>query len=162
ATGVDGGAGDDEIFNQGSVTLQGVKADSTAVNVSLAVSGAKDGLAIGAALVDADATATATATGMAGGASNDKLSNSGTIAVSDVGASAKSVGVGVSATFSQNGAVLAAALAETGTTASATAKGLDGGAGDDALYNEGSVALSQVKAEAGAVSVSVGLSGAEA
>ncbi|HUL91104.1 MAG TPA: hypothetical protein VLV56_02050 [Burkholderiales bacterium] len=162
ATGIDGGSGNDELLNQGGIALQGAKADADAVSVSLAIAGAQEGLALSAALVDATATATAGATGIAGGAGNDKLSNFGTIVANDIRADANAVGVSVSASFSQTGAVAAAALAKTGTTAGATAKGLDGGEGDDSLYNAGSVTLQQAKADAGAVSVSVGLSGAEA
>src|SRR5258708_39317812 len=105
AAGLDGGTGNDELINQGGITLQGVKADANAVSVSLAIAGAKDGLALSAALVDAGATATATATGMAGGAGNDKLSNLGAILASDIKADASAVGVRVSASLSQNGAV---------------------------------------------------------
>src|SRR5882672_9779437 len=163
ATGLDGGTGNDDLLNQaqGSITLQGVKADADAVSVSLAVAGTQSGVALSAALVDAGATATATATGMAGGAGDDKLSNLGAIVASDIKADASAVGVSVSASFSQNGVTVAAALAQTGTTANATAKGLDGGAGDDSLYNEGGVTLQQVKADAGAVSVSVDAAAAQ-
>src|SRR5258708_26563898 len=74
AAGLDGGTGNDELINQDGITLQGVKADSNAVSVSLAIAGAKHALALSAALVDAGAAATATATRIAGGAGPDQLS----------------------------------------------------------------------------------------
>lgn len=161
AAGIDGGEGEDNILNRGRITLQNTQADATAVSVSLGIAGTQNGVSLGAALVDAEATADATAIGIAGGRANDRLRNAGPVEVLDVNADTNAVGVGVSATFSQQGVAVGAALARTGTTATATAKGMDGGVGADNIYSDGTIAVQRVNADADAVSVSVGLSGAQ-
>lgn len=160
ARGLDGATGDDLLVNDGRVTLQQVVADANAVSVSVTLAGAKDGVAIGAALVDAGATATAGATGLAGGDGRDTLANYGLITLDDIRASADATGVSAGFTFAKEGLSIAAALARTGAAARNDTTGMQGGGGNDALFNEAQVTLSNVRAEAGAVSVTAGLAGA--
>ena len=58
-----------------------------------------------------------------------------------------------------NGAAIGAALVDTSTTAHHGGR-LQGGAGDDAVLNAGSLTLRNLKAEASAVSVGVGVNAA--
>ena len=159
--GIEGGAANDLIVNEGSITLQRANATANAVSVSVELAGAKDGVAIGAALVDADAAATVNATGLSGGDGRDTLANAGTIKLDDLLAKSDATGVSVGFKFAQEGLAIGAALAETGTKATINAAGMHGGGDNDELFNEGTVALSNVRAEAGAVSVSAELAGAK-
>lgn len=160
-TGLDGGAGDDLLVNQGTVTLQQMKARADAVSVAAVLSGAKDGVALGAALVEADATATLAASGLAGGDGRDTLTNRGTVRLDGLGADANATGVSVGFTFALEGLAAGAALAETGARAQTTVRGIDGGSGGDQLLNAGTLALSNLRADADAVSVSAALAGAK-
>ncbi|GIL04857.1 MAG: hypothetical protein BroJett031_13770 [Betaproteobacteria bacterium] len=157
--GIAGGAGDDALANEKSIAIGGVKSDSNAVSVSLDIAGAKDGLVLGAALVDADATATTTAAAMSGGEGRDHLSNTGAIVLEDIEAESDSVGVSVDIKFAKDGLAVGAALVETGVNSTSEASGLAAGAGKDVLANEGSITVQRVNAAADAVGVSVGLSG---
>src|SRR5260221_11830502 len=139
AKGLDGGAGDDRLYNEGGVTLQRVKADAGAVSVSVDAAAAQNGLTIAAGLADASGKAFANATGADGGTGDDTLVNSskGKISVEDVGASAHAAGISVALSGSSVGLSAGAALADTSGTATSTAKGLDGGAGNDMLPHHG-------------------------
>ncbi|WP_341888332.1 autotransporter outer membrane beta-barrel domain-containing protein [Variovorax sp. YR752] len=161
ATGLGGGAGDDLLVNSGTVTLRQLGARADAVSVAAVLSGAKDGVALGAALVDADASATLSASGLAGGDGRDILANRGAIRIDGLGADADATGVSVGFTFALQGLAAGAALAETGARALATVRGIDGGSGGDLLLNEGTLALSNLRADADAVSVSAKLAGAQ-
>ena len=160
AAALDGGAGDDKLTNHGTITLNHTTADADAVSVSIGVAGAQNGVALSGALVDAHAKADATGIGMAGGEGRDALASTGSVTVDDVHANSDSVGVSVGIGFSENGVAVGAALARSGTEANATGKALDGGAGKDLLYTEGELTVKNVQADATAVSVSVGASGA--
>jgi hypothetical protein len=158
-TGIAGGSGDDTLVNQKTITAAGVKSDSNAVSVSLEIAGAKDGLVIGAALVDADATATSTVAGMAGGDGRDKLSNIGSIALEDTKAESDSVGVSVDIKFAKDGLGVGAALVKSGVQTTADVTGMAGGADDDVLVNDKGVTIARIGASADAVSVGVSGSG---
>lgn len=159
ATGLAGGSGDDTLVNERDITLRRVRSDGNAVSVGLDISGAQDGLVIGAALADAGATATAAATGLAGGSGRDTLANAGRITVDAVTAESDSVDVGVDIKIAKNGLGIGAALVKSGVNSSADAAGLDGGAEQDRLFNDGEIELRAVSAKADAVGVSVGLVG---
>jgi len=163
-TGLDGGSGDDWIFNGGTLSLSHGEADADAVSVSVNVTGVENGVALGGALLDADATATATATGMSGGTGDDALVNHGAIDLEDFKANSDAVGVGASLTVAGNGVALGGAFALTGAHANARATGMDGGAGEDFIRGgeDAGINLDGVHSEADAVSVSVGLSGGDA
>src|SRR5260221_267829 len=113
----------------------------------------------GGALADGRSTAEVTAIGMDGGAGRDVLVNAGAINVQGAESNAHAVGVSVAANVSMAGLAGGAALADTSTTARTVAKGMDGGAGDDKIYNTGTIDV-QGKSKADAVSVSVSISAA--
>src|SRR5260221_1016550 len=160
AKGMDGGAGDDWLKNEGQITLQNVKADAGAATVSATLNGAiTGGVAAGVALADGRSTAEVTAIGMDGGAGRDVLVNAGAINVQGAESNAHAVGGSVAANVSMAGLAGGAALADTSTTARTVAKGMDGGAGDDKIYNTGTIDV-QGKSKADAVSVSVSISAA--
>lgn len=159
AAGLAGGAGDDGLVNEGTIRLAGIRSDSNAVSVSLDISGAKDGLVLGAALVDADASSTTIAAGMTGGDGRDRLANAGTIVLDDIKAASDAVGVSVDLKFAKDGLAVGAALVETGVAATSEATGLAGGNGADELVNDGLITISRVRAGSDAVAVSVGLVG---
>lgn len=157
--GIAGGAGDDTLVNEKLVSLKEVKSDSNAVSVSLDLSGAQDGLVIGAALADAGASATTTAAGLAGGAGRDTLVNRGTVRLENIAAESDSVGVGVDIKIVENGLGVGAALVKSGVTATTQATGLAGGADKDVLINERDIGIVNASAKADAVGVSVALVG---
>lgn len=159
ATGLAGGAGDDTLVNDKDITLKHVRGDGNAVSVGLDISGAQDGLVIGAALADAGATAGAAATGLAGGSGRDTLANAGHVVVDTVAAESDSVGVSVDIKIAKNGLGIGAALVKSGVTSGAEVAGLDGGTEQDRLFNDGQIELRAVSAQADAVGVSVGLVG---
>jgi uncharacterized protein YhjY with autotransporter beta-barrel domain len=155
ATGVDGGNGDDTIIANDAITVAAL-ANTTAVNIGVAITGAGTGAGIGAALMDSDALAKATATGIQGGAGTDTLQSGGDISVSAT-ADTDSVGVTVGLTFTGTGAALGAALADSETRAEALSKGIDGVEGD--IVTEGNIS-SQAVAKTTAVNVTANVAGA--
>ena len=137
ASGIDGGAGEDEIHNYGMVDVKG---DATTNNLAVAVDvqGSVNGVSLGVAFADASSTAMATATGISGGEGDDTIHNrpTGTVkayAESDSYSEVLSVDVQGKGT----GIMIGGAVALAGSTATATAMGIDGGAGKDNLTNEG-------------------------
>ena len=157
--GMDGGSGDDFLYNGGSISLNRIKADASAVSVgvsgNLAIEG---GVAAGVALTDGGGTANVTAIGMDGGSGRDKLVNTGSIGVQDAEAVAHATGVSVAAQVSLAGAAGGAALTNTSGNARAVVKGIDGGAGDDTIYNKGTIDVhGRSKADATSVGVTVGI-----
>lgn len=158
---IDGGKGDDNILNQGEMTLGQIGADATAVSVSLGVTGESAGVAINGALVDADATADTTVSVLNGDDGDDSITNENLITLDGVDSETDAVGVGVSFSFAGEGLSVGAALAETGTRSFTNVGVLDGDGGNDWLSNYGDISLKNVTAEADAVTVSVGLAGSE-
>jgi uncharacterized protein YhjY with autotransporter beta-barrel domain len=183
AAGIDGDKGDDRIYNDdtGTITLSS-DANATGVAVGLNVAGkvsyAKDeeekqpsvtqeentssSSIGGTALSDSSATADAMAEAIDGGKGSDKITNGAAItadvdstatSVSVSGSSAFEVGINVDAT----GDVAGMALSDTSATANALAAGIDGGKGNDRIYNDttGTIMLSS---DAGSTGVAVGLS----
>src|SRR5258706_15230246 len=104
AKGMDGGAGDDWLKNEGQITLQNVKADAgagiVAVTLNAAITG---GVAAGVAVADGRSTAEVTAIGMDGGAGRDVLVNAGAIKDQDPESNAHPVGASVTANLSMAG-----------------------------------------------------------
>jgi hypothetical protein len=149
AKGIDGGTGDDTIGNDGQVDSTAM-ADSTSVGIAATV-----GLVAGAT---STATATTQSTAIDAGVGNDTVGNTGALtAVADSDAAAVSVsvtGVGVGAAFD--------AAWDGGTTADASAKGIDGGGGEDVLTNEATIsAHSTADTDSTGVGVSIaGVAGA--
>lgn len=161
ATGIAGGGGNDRLFNSGSIGNSTVAASATAVSVAASVLVAKEGAALGAALSDTSATATANLRGLDGGEGRDGLANEGRITLRDASADATAVGVSLQVALAKEGLAAGAALARSDSVARLTAAGLDGGSGDDALLNKGSVTLERMASNADAVSVAATISGAK-
>jgi hypothetical protein len=143
STGLDGGAGNDEIINQATV-----EAKSTATTTSVGVSASLVGIA-GAFVA---ATADASATGIDGGDGTDTITNSGSLMTD---AEATGEGTSVSVTF------VGAAATDTSINATAKAIGLNGGSGDDTITNSGSL-VTDAEATGKGTSVSVAVVGASA
>lgn len=132
-TGMDGGADADSLDNFGSLTTTAT-AELAAATVSVNAGFAVSGLAAGAALADGETVATAAAAGIAGADGDDVLTNRGSNSVTaNATVTAASVGVNLEGTTA--GLAAGASLVDGENRASATAVGLDGGAGDDILSN---------------------------
>ncbi|HEY6234000.1 MAG TPA: hypothetical protein VIW69_02715, partial [Candidatus Elarobacter sp.] len=159
AVGMDGGAGNDQILNRGSITVDGVTSNATSTGVSVQLGVATAGVAIGAALADTRSTANATAKGLDGGTGDDWLKNQGQITLQNVKADAHAASVGVTMNAAiEAGVAVGVALTDAHSTANVTATGMDGGAGNDALYNVGSIKIQNAEADTHAASVSVTVS----
>jgi hypothetical protein len=139
AVGLDGGAGDDTLTNEGTVTGT-LTADSKARSVSVAVNVAPAGGATG----NASGGAEVFGTGLAGGAGNDTVTNSGTVSLTGT-ATARGNNVSVGGTGVSD--------ADATSTSTASLTGLAGGAGVDTVVNDGSI-----DATANAVGTSTGTS----
>lgn len=172
AAGLDGGAGDDAITNNNLVSAN-ADASASALTVSVNLSGFTDNSAgfkplpglgsIGASFAVADTTtqATATATGIQGGTDNDTVQNNSTVsstAQADGGSIAVAATMNVEFKEGENLFSGNAAGARSVTQTNATAIGIDGGTGVDALTNDGSV-TANAEADANTVSVSITVAG---
>ena len=156
AMGIDGGKGNDLVQNFGATD---VKAAATTNNLGVAVDvqGSVNGLGLGVAFIDASSTATSNATGISGGEGDDNIQNSATgtvkaYAESDSYSELFSVNVQGTGT----GVMIGGAIALAGSTGTANAIGVDGGAGVDTLLNQGFTdanALSTANSLAAAVAV---------
>jgi uncharacterized protein YhjY with autotransporter beta-barrel domain len=159
ATGIDAGAGDDEVINDGVATTTNANASATGVSVGLTVSGSLEGKADGKALSDASVTANAAATGVDGGSGQDTIDNWSKLS-SEVDASATGVAASLKVGFTKEGDVSpdaladGAALSDTSVTANAAATGIDGGEDGDTIDNRGDIEL---LSNSGATGVSVAL-----
>jgi hypothetical protein len=138
-TGMDGGAGTDQLLNRGSI---GVESLAEAFGQSVSVT------TTGVAMTDAGAVSRARTTGMDGGDGADLVSNRGAI-----GARAAATTTARSTGVIPAGVTLDRSNAE----AEATAIGLDGGAGEDVVLNAAGAML-DVEASASAVANGVSVS----
>ncbi len=138
--GVSGGEDEDLVVNQGDMVV-----DSLA---SLTTSGAA-GVTVGAAVTGAATGSTSLSSGMLGGDGADELLNTGTLtAIARAGGAINRVGY----------VFVGGAVSSSAADAEATAVGMDGGADDDAVQNDGVVtvhALAQTEAS-GNTSATVG------
>jgi len=125
--GLDGGAGDDTLINEGGIDAT-VDADAVARTLSFASF---------AGLASANSTGQAILTGLSGGDGEDRVENAGTIAL-HTQADAIGQSIGGSAVGFSLSAANADALVE--------AAGLAGGAGADTLRNAGDVAITAAAA----------------
>lgn len=158
ATGIDGGAGDDTIDNEGAINVL-PNSDATSVAASVAVTLSMSGEAEGSAMGDSSVMATAAATGIDGGDGMDIITNKGAITLmkQEVGENeedATALGVAVSLSISGNviGTTEGEALSEASVTADAAATGIDGGADADTITNTGKISA-DVDSHAEGVSV---------
>ena len=146
ARGADGGLGNDEIANDGTIAA---KADSTTASVSVSITG------IGVGGATATSTATATAMGVDGGDGNDTITSRGdttaTALSTATGVAVSATGVGVGAAFDSffNG----------GTQGNAIATGLAGGDGNDAITLAQKTVTADAASDTHSTSVSVTLVG---
>jgi hypothetical protein len=139
AEGLSGGTENDLIVNEGALTVQ---ADSLAIAASVAVDimpGKSPGLGI--ALANAQNQATAAATGLDGGQGNDLITNSGALTV-DADATAVAASISVTRQGAAGSGTLDPATFDSGNSAAATAKGIDGGEGDETITNSGALNVS--------------------
>ncbi|MEN6446234.1 MAG: hypothetical protein ABFD70_00640 [Syntrophaceae bacterium] len=158
ATGIAGSDGDDTLANSGSITINALP-DADSASVSVSISAAQEGVAAGGTFADATTTAEATLIGMDGGAGNDTINNSGTIAIT-ADATSSSASVGVTAAGTMTGVGLGVALADGTTKAVSTTAGITGGEGADTITNSGTI-TSTSTADISGASVTVNLGGAE-
>jgi uncharacterized protein YhjY with autotransporter beta-barrel domain len=154
ATGIAGGDGDDTIMNSGKITVNALP-EAHSGSVSVSISAAKEGVAVGGTLADATTTAQATAIGIDGGESNNRTTNAGTIQVT-ADSESSSGSVSVSAAGTMTGVAFGGALSDGTTKAISSATGINGGGGNDTITNSNSIAVTSTADIAGA-SVSVNL-----
>ncbi len=156
AVGIDGGAGANQIYNDGSVTV-GAASNATAVAVAVNVAGTLQGSGaiLGLAATDTSSIATSEATGIRGGSDHDRISNTGSVAVTS-NADVTSASASLVATIAQKGLVAGVGLARAESIATASATGIDGAGGRDDIENTGTIAAT-AKANADAIGVSVAI-----
>jgi hypothetical protein len=140
--GIDGGAGFDTIINAGRIEARTLALTPFVATAAVAVSG------VAAAVSTSSTTSDATAIDAGGGIEADVIFNTGELTAD---ARARSTTINVAVT---NAGVAAAADAvwDGGTTATATARGIDAGLGADTISNTGAI-----DATADALSTSIGV-----
>ncbi|HLS80183.1 MAG TPA: hypothetical protein VK025_02115, partial [Steroidobacter sp.] len=158
--GVAGGGGDDELRNDGAITLQQFNAGATAVSAAVGLNGGVASVSIGATVADGQANATTHATALDGEAGDDLIANTADINVMQVASHAVAVGGSIQASGANTGVAAGVSLMTTSGAATTEAHALAGGDGDDTLVNQGAIALSDIDALGDAVSGSLLLSGA--
>ncbi|MFT3783519.1 MAG: hypothetical protein QM790_16015 [Nibricoccus sp.] len=159
ATGISSGAGNDSITSLGVISVVG-KTDSTAAGVTVTVTAAKEGLALGGSFADVKTTSTTHAIGIDGGAGKDNISNGAKITVTS-SADIHNTSVSVTGEGAMSGVTAGVSLADAHSTSTATATGInssvpnetvDIGTVDDVVIDSGEMT---VDAHANAVSTSV-------
>ena len=154
AAGMRGGDGADHLINRGTVTATAASQVSAA-GVTVDLEGTKAGLAAGVSALDGHNTVKAVAVGLDGGSGDDCLHNAGAATVAATSTSTRT-NVGVTGTFALYGAAAGASFAEASNTASADARGLDGGQGNDRISNEATI-TTDATSTATTNSISVGI-----
>ena len=145
ARGIDGGLGNDDLTNDGTIQAKG---DSTTSSVSIAITG------IGVGGAAATSTSTGAARAIDGGDGNDNITSRGNATATAIsnatGVAVQATGIGAGAAFdSFNG----------GTQAIADATGLAGGAGNDTVTLAEKKVTADASSNASSTSVSVTLVG---
>lgn len=154
AAGIRGGEGADRLVNRGAVTaIAGSGVSAAGVTVDL--EGTKAGLAASVSALDGHDTVKATAVGIDGGSGDDCIHNAGATTVAATSTSTRT-NVGVTGTFALYGAAAGASFVEASNSASADARGLDGGQGDDRISNEDKITV-DATSTATTNSISVGI-----
>jgi hypothetical protein len=157
-TGISGGEGTDTITNSIAATVKSyATAEAYAESVSVSVQGYGTGVTMAGSLARGVTTPTASATGISGGEGDDTVINQG---LTDVKATtdSTSVAVAVRAVGLIEGISVGASLTDTSTIANATAAGIDGGSGNDVIYNSGNI-LANTDSTLRAASVSLDFGG---
>lgn len=174
---IEGGLGADAISNTSAIDADAM-AEASGASVSVALAGSLSGASLGVALTDATVDANAYATGIAGddaarpeeegedgeseveiaetGPENgDEIVNAGAVMVDSV---AKSSGASVSVAAPVSFVPVGFALATAENTAKGDAYGVDGGFGDDAIFNMGDLTVtSDVDVAGASVAASVSI-----
>lgn len=159
ALGIDGGLGDDQIQNSGTLKA---KTDSnlTSTSVSFDFSGVPTGFGItaGTALAKAGTVAYGTAIGIDGGQGNDVITNTigGTVdADAEVEETATAIAIAVN--------MLGYSATDTSTSATISAIGVQGGSGNNSLVNGGTITSdAHAIGHAGSYSLTIGVGGGSA
>lgn len=154
---ISGGDGADLLINNGALDSQAT-ANASATGVSVALTGAQmGGFAGGGAVSITGATATADASGVDWSGKDQGAENRGFIeTMATANAIGDSVSVGVSGTLA--GLTLNASLADSSTTANATASAFDAPAGDHVITNfETLSAISNATADSDSIGASLGV-----
>jgi uncharacterized protein YhjY with autotransporter beta-barrel domain len=190
AIGLDGGAGNDTLFNAQTNGIFDVHSRADALSVAVTVSfsvptgasqarsavpasviavtfppgipaGSRTNTPTGDAFTKADTKAWASAAGASGGAGDDRIESRGQQNIF-AEAYASSVGVGADISLSPTNKlpIPAMAIAKTATSAQSSARGLDGGDRNDVILNAGRLDTSS-HAEADSVSATFVLKGAQ-
>ena len=154
ATGIDGGAGSDTIENTGTVKAD-AQANSTSAVVGVTFTGTNGkGAALGGTIANATTEAVSTAVGIRGGAGDDTITNSNKVTATATSDSDSGT-VTASVEGAKEGLIVGFTHADARTTATATATGIDGGAGNDAITHAATGVL-EVTSNAMATNVVVG------
>lgn len=159
ATGIQGGADDDEVLNGNTVSAD-AHANGSAIGVAATMNVEfKEGenlFSANATGVRSVTESEAFATGIDGGTGADMLLNAGNVTAN---AEAEGIAVGVSMTVAGTvrgkGGALNLAATDTSAISSATATGMQGGEGDDTVLNAGSILATS---DADVTSIGVGVS----
>lgn len=139
--GWDAGNGNDTLLNSGRIDASATaEADSTTVGVAFKAifKGDAKGLSTAVTWIDTSSEAMAASLGLAGGAGDDVITNTATVAVTST-ATANSIGVSAEVAGNKTGLSGGAAIAKGTTVASGTAVGISGGTGNDVVNNSASV-----------------------
>ncbi|MDH3566790.1 MAG: hypothetical protein OEM61_05470, partial [Desulfobacteraceae bacterium] len=127
ANGIDAGGGNDTVINEGSITVGSVEDNNNPMAYAEVANATFTFTSISITAFEADAQAI----GVLGGSGDDRILNSGTIAVGDDNWMAKSFGYGFTGEFFQ---ILG--LASIDTRADSVSLGIAGGTADDRLVND--------------------------
>jgi outer membrane autotransporter protein len=154
AIGIDGGADNDRIENQGSLDLYSLS-DSQTTAVSVSLTGTMGGVAEGKSVSDGSARAISRSTGIAGGEGEDIITSSinkiTTFSNAMTGTTSVSVTGGGSIGLAKN-----AAVANASSISEAHSTGIEGDLGNDIIVNASEI-KSTAKADAEATSTTVGV-----
>lgn len=156
ATAVDLGAGADRATLEDQLAATGTASTST-TGVGVNISGANNGVALGASVISASVSADATGTALAAGSGADRIDGRGSLA-GTASADARNISASVNVSGAVNGVAAGAAVALADTSATASSSGAALGAGNDQLILAGG-ADSNATASARSTSVGVLLSG---
>ena len=149
--------GNDSIDARGPL-MATASSNADVIAVTLAVSGAMDGVAAGAGVILADGSAIARSTGVGSGAGNDRVMLGGPVMAS-AGATLDSVGVGVTVAGAKNGVGAGASVLSTRFASDGSASGVALGSGNDQLVTP-SALFATGTAVSGVDSVAISITGA--
>ena len=161
AAGIRSGIGEDTIDNNDLADINTTSiATANSDSVSVAISAAYEGVAMGASIADANTAATAGAVGIDSGASIDTINNNAQITTSST-ATVSSQAIAVTAAVPIKGFSAGASFANTETTSESRATGINAGEGNDIIENTATVSTSSAATTTtNTVSIDVAVAGA--